>query len=158
LGELSLIEKLRELIGPPGAGTIIGLGDDAAIIEPPAGLTVFTCDAFVEDVHFSREYASLEDIGWKCMVANLSDVAAMGGFPAHAVVSVAVGPSLSEDDVLELYRGLLHASSEFGAEIVGGDVVTSTSGLMVSVALLGVADPERVVTRRGAGYSLRENW
>ncbi|MBD3348081.1 MAG: thiamine-phosphate kinase, partial [Candidatus Eisenbacteria bacterium] len=109
MGELSLIEKIRDLLGPPGAGIIIGPGDDAAVLEPPAGLTVVTCDAFVEDVHFRRDYASLSDIGWKCMVANLSDIAAMGGFPAHAVVSVCVDPGSTEDDVLGLYRGLLGA-------------------------------------------------
>jgi thiamine-monophosphate kinase len=150
LGELSLIEKLREMIGPPGPGTMLGLGDDAAVLEPPAGLSLLTCDAFVEGVHFRRQYASLRDIGWKCMVANLSDVAAMGGFPAQGVVSVCVGESTSEDDVVALYSGMLEAAKRYGAEIVGGDVVSSQSGLMVSIALLGTADPERVVTRRGA--------
>ena len=150
MGELTLIERLRELIGPPGPGTIMGLGDDAAILEPKAGLTVLTCDAFVEGVHFRRDYDALDGIGWKCMVANLSDVAAMGGFPSQAVVSVCVGSGVSEGDVLELYRGMLRAARKYGAEIVGGDVVSSDDGLIVSIALLGVVDADRVVTRRGA--------
>ena len=150
VGELRLIEKLRGVIGQPGPGTVIGIGDDAAVLEPPTGLPVFTCDAFVEGVHFRREYASLEEIGWKCMVANLSDVGAMGGFPTRAVVSVCIGPDTNECDVLDLYRGMLDASKKYGAEVVGGDVVSSPSGLIVSIALLGVVDRDRVVTRRGA--------
>jgi thiamine-monophosphate kinase len=150
LGELTLIERIKKLIGEPGPGTRIGIGDDGAVLDPPSGLTILTCDAFVEGIHFRREFAPLRDIGFKCMVANLSDVAAMGGFPAQAVVSVCVGPGTSEDDVLEIYRGMLDASTDCGAEIVGGDVVSSTTDLVVSVALLGVVGPERVMTRRGA--------
>lgn len=150
MGELSLIERIRELLGEPGPGTRIGPGDDGAVLEPSAGLTVFTCDAFVEGVHFRRDFSSLRDVGWKCMVANLSDVAAMGGFPAQAVVSVCVGPGTSEPDILEMYGGMLEAARKYGAEIVGGDVVSSGSDLIVSIAMLGVVDPSRVVTRRGA--------
>ncbi|MFH1502279.1 MAG: thiamine-phosphate kinase [Candidatus Eisenbacteria bacterium] len=150
MGELTLIEKIRELIGDPGPGTRIGLGDDGAVLEPSSGLTILTCDAFVEGVHFRRDFASLRDVGYKCMVANLSDVAAMGGFPAQAVVSLCVAPGISEADVLDLYAGMLAATRKYGAEIVGGDVVSSPSELVVSVAMLGVVDPGRVVTRRGA--------
>jgi thiamine-monophosphate kinase len=150
VGELSLIERIRERIGDPGPGTRIGLGDDGAVLERPSGLSILTCDAFVEGVHFRRDYASLEDIGYKCIVANQSDVAAMGGFPAQAVISVCVPENVSESDVLELYEGMLDAVTRFGGEIVGGDVVASTAGLVVSVAMLGVVGPDRVVTRRGA--------
>jgi thiamine-monophosphate kinase len=150
VGELSLIEKIRAMIGEPGSGTRIGVGDDGAVLEPPSGLTILTCDAFVEGVHFRRDFATLADVGHKCMVANLSDVAAMGGFPAQTVVSVCVGPDTSEADVLGLYDGMLGAAREYGAEVVGGDVVSSRSDLVISIAMLGVVDPDRVMTRRGA--------
>ncbi len=150
MSELGLIQRIRNTIGEPGPGTRIGLGDDGAVLEPSSGLTILTCDAFVEDVHFRRAYATLDDIGFKCIVANQSDVAAMGGFPAQAVISLCVPADMSESDVLSLYGGMLEAESRFGGEIVGGDVVASTSGLIVSVAMLGVVGPTRVVTRRGA--------
>lgn len=150
MGELSLIESIRKLIGEPGPGTRIGPGDDGAVLEPPSGLSILTCDAFVEGVHFRRDYASLRDIGFKCVVANQSDVAAMGGFPAQAVVSVCVPPEMSESDVLALYEGMIDATRDFGGEIVGGDVVASMSGLALSVAMLGVVGADRVVSRRGA--------
>lgn len=150
MGELELIRRIRDVIGDPGPRTRVGIGDDAAVLEPPGGPLVFTCDAFVEGVHFRRDLARPFDIGAKCMVATLSDVAAMGGFPAQATVSLCVPGGVDQDDVVELYRGMLEIASRYGAEIVGGDVVTSVEGLVISVALLGVVSSERVITRRGA--------
>lgn len=150
MAEFDLIAKLRELVGAPGPGTIVGLGDDTAVYEPPGQLELLTCDAFVEGVHFRRDFATFEEIGAKCMVANVSDVAAMGGSPTRAVVSVCVPPDVNDDDVLALYRGALGVCRRNGAEIVGGDTVGSPSGLMVSVSLAGAVERDRVLTRSGA--------
>jgi len=150
VAEFDLIERIRKAIGPPGHGTLVGLGDDAAVYKPPGQLELITCDAFVEGVHFRRDYATFEEIGAKCMVANVSDVAAMGGFPARAVLSICVPPDMTDDDVDELYRGALDVCRRYGAEVVGGDTVSSPSGLVVSVALTGSVDRDQVVTRAGA--------
>jgi thiamine-monophosphate kinase len=150
VAELDLIRRIREAVGPPGRGTLIGLGDDTAVYEPPWPLELLTCDAFVEGVHFRRDYATFEEIGAKCMVANVSDVAAMGGFPARAVLSVCVPPDVTDDDVDALYRGTLDVCGRYGAELVGGDTVGSPAGLIVSVALTGSVDRDHVVTRAGA--------
>jgi thiamine-monophosphate kinase len=152
VAEFDLIRRIREAVGPPGHGTLVGLGDDTAVYEPPAPgqLELLTCDAFVEGVHFRRDYATFEEIGAKCMVANISDVAAMGGFPARAVISICVPPDMTDDDVAALYRGALGVCHHYGTEVVGGDTVGSPSGLIVSVALTGSADRYHVVTRAGA--------
>ena len=150
MAEFDLIRRLRDAIGAPGHGTLVGPGDDAAVYESPDQLELLTCDAFVEGIHFRRDFATLKEIGAKCMVANISDVAAMGGFPRRAVVSVCVPPGASDEDVLELYRGMLQACSRYGAELVGGDTVGSGSDLMVSIALTGTVDRGRVVRRAGA--------
>ncbi len=150
MAEFDLIERIRKAIGPPGHGTLVGLGDDAAVYKPPGQLELLTCDAFVEGVHFRRDYATFEEIGAKCMVANVSDVAAMGGFPARAVLSICVPPDMTDEDVDALYRGALHVCRRYGAEVVGGDTVSSPSGLVVSVALTGSVDRDHVVTRAGA--------
>ena len=149
-GELALIERIRRMVGAPGRGTVVGIGDDAAVLEPAGELELFTCDAFVEGVHFRRDLASFREIGAKCMVANVSDVAAMGGFPTKATVAVCVPPDVTAGEVDELYAGMLDACRRYGAEIVGGDVVSSPRGLVVSIALLGAVGRERVVTRSGA--------
>jgi thiamine-monophosphate kinase len=150
VGELELVRRIREAVGDPGPDTRIGIGDDAAVLEASGELQVFTCDAFVEGVHFRREFAPLADIGAKCLVATMSDVAAMGGFPAQATVALCVPPYLSESEIMELYGGMLAAASRHGAEIVGGDIVSSLEGLVISIALLGAVGRERVMTRRGA--------
>ncbi len=150
MAEFDLIERIRKAVGPPGHGTLVGLGDDAAVYKPPGQLELITCDAFVEGVHFRRDYATFEEIGAKCMVANVSDVAAMGGFPARAVLSICVPPDMTDEDVGALYRGALDVCRRYGAEVVGGDTVSSPSGLVVSVALTGSVDRDHVVTRAGA--------
>lgn len=150
MAEFDLIRKIRDAVGVPGHGTIVGLGDDAAVFEPSPQLELLTCDAFVEQLHFRREFATFREIGAKCMVANVSDIAAMAGLPTRAVLSVCVPGSVSDDDVMEIYRGALDVCSRYGAEIVGGDTVGSPSGLMISVALLGTVRREQVITRSGA--------
>jgi thiamine-monophosphate kinase len=148
--EFDLIDRIRKTIGAPGRGTVVGIGDDAAVYEPPGGLELFTCDAFVEGVHFRRDFASFREIGSKCMVANVSDIAAMGGVPTRATVSVCVPPNVGEAEIADLYDGMLDVCRRYAVEIVGGDVVGSPAGLVVSVALLGAVDAGRVVTRAGA--------
>lgn len=150
MGELELIRRIREKLGGPGRGTIIGLGDDAAAFEPAVGIELFTCDAFVEGVHFRRDLASLREIGAKCMVANVSDIAAMGGFPARAAVSLCVPAGTADAAVEELYDGLTDVAGRYALEIVGGDLVSSRHGLIISIALIGSAERDRVVTRSGA--------
>jgi thiamine-monophosphate kinase len=150
VAEFDLIRKLRDVIGSPGMGTMVGLGDDAAVYEPPGGLELLTCDAFVEGVHFRRAFASFREIGAKCVTANVSDAAAMGGFPTRAVISLCVPSDLTDEDVVELYRGALGVCAKYGAELVGGDTVGSPSGLVISVALVGSVDRGHVVLRSGA--------
>lgn len=150
VSEREIIASIRERVGAPGAATLVGIGDDAAVFEPPGGLELLTCDAFVEGVHFRRDFATLTEIGAKCMVANVSDIAAMGGFPSRAVVALCVPEGTPARDIEDLYTGLLDAGRAHGVEVVGGDVVASREGIVVSVALLGSADRDRVVRRSGA--------
>jgi len=150
VAEFDLIGKLRSAIGPPGHGTLVGPGDDTAVYEPSGQLELLTCDVFVEGIHFRRDFATFEEIGAKCMVANISDVAAMGGFPSRAVLSVCVPPDMTDGDVESVYAGVLDVCAQYGVEVVGGDTVGSPAGLVVSIALTGAAARNHVVTRAGA--------
>ncbi len=131
-GEFALIEQLRRrMTGPDGQ---IWVGDDVALVPGPAGALLLACDAVVAGVHADLSLVGLDDFGWKALVANVSDVAAVGGRPLAAVVSVA-GP-LGEVDVGLLYDGLLEASLAYACPVVGGDM-TSAPTLVVSVAIAG---------------------
>jgi thiamine-monophosphate kinase len=132
LSEFALIERLRRrLVEPPDQ---IWVGDDVAVVPSPRGRMLLAADAVVAGVHADLALVGLDDMGWKAMVANVSDIAAVGGRPCCAVVTVA-GP-LGEIDFDLLYDGLTAASDGYGCPIVGGDL-TSSATLMVSVAIVG---------------------
>ena len=150
VGERELIRRVKEAVGIPDCATIVGIGDDAAVYEPPSEYELVTCDAFVEGVHFRRDFASHREIGAKCMVANVSDIAAMGGFPTRAVVSLAIPEHVTTKDIEELYAGFLDVCRHFSFEIVGGDIVSSQHELTISITVLGAVCRDRVVTRTGA--------
>lgn len=132
ISEFALIERLRQrLVGPPDQ---IWVGDDVAVVPGPRGSMLLAADAVVAGVHADLDLVGLDDMGWKAIVANVSDIAAVGGRPCCAVVTVA-GP-LSEIDFDLLYDGLTAASDAYGCPIVGGDL-TSSPNLVVSVAIVG---------------------
>ncbi|MDP8938626.1 MAG: thiamine-phosphate kinase, partial [Actinomycetota bacterium] len=147
MSEFAVIDRLRRrLAGPPGETWV---GDDVAVVAGPTGRLLLTADAVVAGVHADLSLVGLDDLGWKAMVANLSDVAAVGGRPTHALVTVA-GP-LAETDVDLLYDGIVEASRRYSCPVVGGDL-TSAPTLMVAVAVAGDAGsvPPPPVLRSGA--------
>jgi len=151
LREFQLIEHVRRLFGHTGPSVILGIGDDAAIITPPPGRhLLLTTDLLVEDVHFSHSTTTYEDIGYKAAVANLSDIAAMGGAPHALAVSIAVPRSMNVADVTRLYRGLMAACRPYGVSLIGGDTSASRQGLFLSVTLTGYVAPGRALRRDGA--------
>ncbi len=135
-GEFAIIERLRERMPAPTGQ--VWVGDDVALVPGPLGALLLASDAVVAGVHADLSLVGLDDLGWKAMVANVSDVAAVGGRPLAAVVSVA-GP-LGSIDVDLLYDGLLAAAGAYGCPVVGGDT-TSAPVLVVSVAIAGDAGP-----------------
>lgn len=149
IGEFDLIEVLAGLIerrgldrpAAEGHRLRIGLGDDAAAWERPAGVDVFTSDVMVEGIHFDLASTGWRDLGWKSIAVNLSDVAAMGCLPACAVVGLGLPYGLREDDLVEMYEGMLDACERYGCALVGGDVVRSPT-FFVSVAVTGAAQAE----------------
>ncbi len=143
-GEFELIERLRRLLPSPGED-VIGIGDDAAAVRAPCGWWLLAADAVVAGVHADLALCTPEDFGWKAMAANVSDIAAMGGRPAHALVTVAAPP---ETDLERLYLGVAEAARAFACPVVGGDLVNAPV-LLVAVAITGTVDGEPV-RRSGA--------
>ena len=147
-GEFGLIARLAALFGSPPDG--IGIGDDAATWPSDAGsIDVATTDMLVEGIHFRLDWTSPEDLGWKALAVSLSDLAAMGAVPGRALVSIAVDAA-RRGLVLDIARGLQSLAARTGTWIVGGDTVRSPGPLMVSVALVGRADPARLLRRDAA--------
>lgn len=137
--EFAIIERLRSRLP--------AIGDDAAVVDQPGGGALLLCaDAAVAGVHADLALVGVDDLGWKAMAASLSDIAAMGGRPAHALVTVS-GP-LGDVDVDLLFDGLLAAADAYGCEVVGGDL-TAGPALVVSVAVTGTVDGPPVL-RSGA--------
>jgi thiamine-monophosphate kinase len=148
LGEFGIIERLRRLVGEPPEGEV-WVGDDAAVLRAPAGTILFTADLLAEGVHFDLELTGPEDLGYKSIAVNVSDVAAMGGTPRRALVSLTLRPGMEMEWLEALYRGMRAASDRFGMAVVGGDI-SAGDCLVISVALLGNPAGRRVVERRGA--------
>jgi thiamine-monophosphate kinase len=148
LGEFGLIDRLGDLLGEAPEGET-WIGDDAAVLRAPGGTILFTADLLVEGVHFDLAWTPPADLGYKAVAVNCSDVAAMGGTPRRALVSLGVRPGIEVDFLEALYAGMRECSDAFGMAVVGGDV-SRCDQLVVSVALLGNPAGRRVIERRGA--------
>ena len=139
LGEFGLIDLLAKMANSgrdkhlaSWQQLIIGIGDDAAAWQGDASTQLATIDSFIQDVHFSLGIASWNDLGWKALAANLSDIAAMGGVPRYALVSLALPDDTEVDDVTALYKGMIELAQEFGVAIIGGD---TSSALVVAITI-----------------------
>ncbi len=151
IGEFGLIARLKEKIGRKGHGVVTAIGDDAAAVRiSPDFLVLLTADVLVERVHFDRRIHSMWQIGWRTAVANVSDIAAMGGLPRYALVSICLPEVISVEQVEELYGGMKAVGDEHHFEIVGGDTVSSPHDLVISFSLFGEVEEDCLVSRGGA--------
>ena len=154
IGEFGLIHHLTDQILLANKTSIKGVGDDAAILSAPENeKIVVTTDMLVEGVHFDLSYAPLKHLGYKSVIANISDVCAMNAVPHQILVGLAISNRFSLEAVDELYAGMLLACNHYGVDLVGGDTTSSRSGLVISITAVGYETEENLVTRSGA----REN-
>ena len=149
LTEDELIEEIRRLLSGEEPGVVVGLGDDAAVVEPGSGASVLATDMLIEGVHFERDSISPRDLGAKAIVVNVSDMAAMAASPRYALVSLGVTPEVEAAWVVELYGGMRAACEEYALSLVGGDTNRSAT-IVLSVTVVGEVAPGRAVTRSGA--------
>ncbi len=149
LGERGVIEQARRHAGRRRAPLLLGIGDDAALLTPPPNkLLSLTCDMLVEGVHFRRDWSTARQIGGKAAAVNLSDIAAMGGEPAIALVSLAAPGETRACFVDEFFAGLTAELAAYGCQLAGGDTVASPGPVVVDVTVAGFQ--EAAVRRRGA--------
>ncbi|MGO8762445.1 MAG: thiamine-phosphate kinase [Desulfobaccales bacterium] len=150
--EWDLIAALSREFGPAPAGVILGIGDDCAAIEIPGpDYLLWTVDTLVEGVHFDLASISLSQLGWKSLTVNLSDIAAMGGEPRYALLSLGWPPARDRGGAREFAAGLAQAAREYGVAVIGGDTVASPGGLIITVTLTGRVPTSQMLRRAGAG-------
>ena len=158
LGEFRLIDLLAKMAYSTRNNQkaswqqlIIGIGDDAAAWRSDASTQLATIDSFIQDIHFSLGTTSWEDLGWKAIAVNLSDIAAMGGIPRYALVSLALPGHTEVADVTTLYQGMIELAQQFEVAIIGGD--TSSAPLVaINITILGSAkgQDKDILTRSAA--------
>ena len=150
LGEFSFIEKITENFEIKNSESLLGIGDDSAIIESSKLHTLVTKDLLVEGIHFDLSYTPLMHLGYKSVIVNLSDIYAMNGMPKQIVIGIAISNRFKVDAIQELYKGIKLACEKYKIDLVGGDTTTSQSGLTISITALGQVKKEKVVKRSGA--------
>lgn len=150
LGEFGLIDHLTKNIELQNASSVLGVGDDAAVIDHFGKQTVVTTDLLVEGVHFDLMYTPLKHLGYKSVIVNLSDIYAMNATPTQVVISLGISSRFSLEAVDELYEGIYAACEKYGVDLVGGDTTSSQKGLIISITAIGEVAPDKYVKRSTA--------
>lgn len=150
LGEFGLIQHLTRNIEIQNASSILGVGDDAAVIDHFGKQTVITTDLLIEGVHFDLMYTPLKHLGYKSVVVNLSDIYAMNATPTQITVSIGISNRFSVEAISEFYEGIYAACEKYGVDLIGGDTSTSQKGFVISVTAIGEVTPGNYVRRNTA--------
>lgn len=150
LGEFGLIDHLTKNIEINNASTILGVGDDAAVIDAFGKQTVVSTDMLVEGVHFDLMYTPLKHLGYKSVVVNLSDIYAMNATPTQITMNIAFSNRFSLEALEEFYEGVYAACEKYGVDLVGGDTSSSQKGFIISVTAIGEVTPDQFVKRSTA--------
>lgn len=150
IGEFGLIEKIKQAVKINHQETILGIGDDAAVLDSNGKKTVISTDLLVEGIHFDMHYTPLKHLGYKAVVVNLSDIVAMNAQPKQITVSIAISSKYTLEAVDALYEGILLACKNYNIDIVGGDTTSAPYGMTISITSIGYADENKIVRRNTA--------
>ena len=156
MGEFGLIDLINRMANASRDNKVmswhqllVGIGDDAAAWQGEGAVQLATIDSFIQDVHFPSGLASWEELGWKALAVNLSDIAAMGGLPRYALVSLALPDNTEVSDVTALYSGMLELAGQFGVGIVGGDISRAPL-VAITIAVFGSSPKKKILSRFSA--------
>ena len=153
MGEFELISRYFANCGAKRADSAIGVGDDGAVLDFGTKKAVISTDLLIEGVHFDLAYMPLRHLGYKAVVANVSDICAMNATPSQITVSIAVSNRFPLEALEELFDGITMASKVYNVEVIGGDTTSSQKGLIISITAIGEANTEDIVYRNGAQVS-----
>ncbi|MEO6189760.1 MAG: thiamine-phosphate kinase [Saprospiraceae bacterium] len=150
LGEFALIEQLTREMAIYHDKTLLGVGDDAAILDSNDECTLVSTDLLIEGIHFDLMYHPLKHLGYKAVIVNISDILAMNAHPKQITISIGVSNRFSVEALEELYGGIKLACDNYQVDLVGGDTTASPKGLVISVTAIGTQKKEKIVKRSGA--------
>jgi thiamine-monophosphate kinase len=156
LGEFGLINLIRDISAiyekpgcTPWPEVLVGIGDDAAAWPGDNNIQLATTDTLVEGIHFDLDIINWEELGWKALAVNLSDIAAMGGIPKYALLSLALPSDLEVEDISKFTNSMMHLAQEFGVAIIGGDVATAPN-VVITVTIIGRSKGKAILKRSTA--------
>ncbi|MEX1001554.1 MAG: thiamine-phosphate kinase [Crocinitomicaceae bacterium] len=149
IGEFGLIDRLTGDTKMHHKSTVVGVGDDAAVIDVGDKYMLITTDMLVEGIHFNLMYTPLMHLGYKAAIVNFSDIYAMNGDVNQITVSIALSNRFSVEAVEEIYKGIHKACELYKVDLVGGDTTSSTSGLIISITAIGEVEKKELVLRSG---------
>lgn len=147
LGEFGLIQHLTQNNETKQAGTLLGVGDDAAVIEQFGKQCVISTDMLVEGIHFDLMYTPLKHLGYKAIAVNVSDICAMMATPTQVILSIALSNRFSVEAISEFYEGVYAACEKYNVDLIGGDTCNSPKGFIISVTAIGEVKEDKFVTR-----------
>ena len=150
LGEFGLIDHLTQNIELQNASSVVGVGDDAAVIDHFGKQTVISTDLLIEGVHFDLIYTPLKHLGYKSVVVNISDIYAMNAIPTQITLSIGISNRFSLEALDEFYEGVYAACEKYGVDLVGGDTTSSQKGFVISITAIGEVAPDKFVKRSTA--------
>ena len=150
LGEFGLIDRLTKDIKLKNESTKYGVGDDCAVLSYPDKEVLVTTDMLMEGIHFDLTYITMQQLGYKSAMVNISDIFAMNGTPRQLTVSIALSKRFTVEDIEAFYTGLRQACDKWNIDIVGGDTTSSYTGLAISITCIGDVRKDDAVYRNGA--------
>lgn len=150
LGEFGLIDHLTRNHEIKQASTLLGIGDDAAVVDHFGKQTVISTDMLVEGIHFDLMYTPLKHLGYKSVIVNLSDIYAMNATPTHITMNIGFSNRFSVEALDEFYQGVYAACERYQVDLIGGDTTSSQKGFIISVTAIGEVKPGGYAKRSGA--------
>jgi thiamine-monophosphate kinase len=150
LGKFGLIRHITENADPHNKSTVIGPGDDSAVIDSEDNLTLVSTDLLLEGIHFNLIYTPLKHLGYKAVIRAISDIYAMNGIPGQVFIALGVSSRFSVEQIDDLYEGTYLACKKYKVDLAGGDTTSSLTGLTIGVTATGRAERGKVVRRGGA--------
>jgi thiamine-monophosphate kinase len=149
-GKFGLIKHLTGNIVTGNKTTIIGIGDDSAVIDSGKNLTLVTTDLLLEGIHFNLIYTPMKHLGYKAVIRAISDIYAMNGTPGQVIIALGISSKFNVEQLEELYEGISLACKNYNVDLAGGDITSSLTGMTIGVTAVGTVEKNDLVKRDGA--------